>query len=373
MKRFFLFTTFIALLLTNGQAQKNVTALPLDSGVTVKGETFCYMLSTTAFKVTVDVTKTSEIKGYYADQAQALLGLNNVISENKTSYHVSNVNIEPVQVPDEKHAYLVQLSQKQRKANRLTGFSKKKSFASSFSKNVQQYTTYSEQVPNFFKNYSNPSFMEKEDSFVETKIIDGVVTQVPANRTTVVSKSSSQKAQEAADAISKSHKDQYALIAGEQETPYTAETMDAMLQELKQWEENYLSLFIGIVLEDHLEYTFFVIPAAGASSLPIFACSPTEGFTTQNIANNSNTYSLSFQPVYQTAELEQAIKDSQSDKPAKKNGYRFRKAMPVKVALQKQHKNIHEFGIFNMDQFGRIQTLPVRQDKTDIQHFGFVF
>lgn len=373
MKKLLLLGIISCLGLMNLQAQKNVMALPLDSGVTVKGNTVCYMLSTTAFKVTVDVTKVREIKGYYADYAQSLLGLTNVISENKSIYKVNNVTIEPVDVPDEQHAYLVQLSSNQDKSNLQTDLSKKKVFSAALSKDVQQYTTYSEPIPNFFKNYADRTYTEKEDSFVETKIIDGVVTQVPANRTKVVSKSVNQKAQEAADAISKSRKDQYALASGEQETPYPAETLEAMLQELKQWEENYLSLFTGLVLEDQLEYTFFVTPKEGETELPIFACSPTDGFSTDNLAGNRNAYTLTFDPMYKTAQLEQTICDSKATKEPKTTGYRFRKAMPVNVALQYQGKSMHNFGIFNMKQFGRIQTLPAGQDKTDIQNYGFVF
>ena len=64
---------------------------------------------------------------------------------------------------------------------------------------------------------------------MDTKIIDGVVTQVPASHTKTVSKSFESKAREAADAIMKSRKDQYNLVAGEQETPYSREALQTML------------------------------------------------------------------------------------------------------------------------------------------------
>ena len=369
--------TFLVLLTVwacmTAHSQKNVLPLPLDSGTTIKGNTLCYMLPTTALKVTVDITKVREIKGYYAEYAQSLLGLTNVISENKTFCKVNDVRIEPVEVPDFNHAYLVQLSSQQMKDAVLTKTAQKKTMTCALSKEVQPYLTYSEPIPNFFKNYSDLSYSEMEDSFVETKIIDGIVTQVPANRTKIVSKTNSQKAQEAADAISKSRKDQYSLASGEQETPYPAETLEAMLQELRQWEENYLSLFTGLVLEDIVTYTFYVIPEEGATTLPIFSCSQTEGFSTENLANNANAYTLNLKPTFPTDGIEQALTDSKPEKKATKSGYRFRKAMPVAVSLHQGQKSLHDFGIFNMRQFGRIQTLPTGQNKEPIQQFGFIF
>ena len=91
-------------------AQQNVLPLPLDSNTTVKGNTLTYALPTTALKVTVTVAKTQELKGYYADYAQSLLGLSNVITENKTYYALTDVSVIPVDVPDYHNTYLVVLS-----------------------------------------------------------------------------------------------------------------------------------------------------------------------------------------------------------------------------------------------------------------------
>ncbi len=372
MKKY-LILLFTLVLFGLGYAQKSVQKLPIIDGKTVKGTTCCYMLPTTGFKVTVSITKIQEIKGHYADYAEELLGLTDIISENRTLYKVKEVAIEPVQLPDFEQAYLVELSSNQIKANYLTQNSNQRTLTSEFNQGTKWYTIESTPVPNFFKNYADPSYTEMEDAFVETKIIDGVVTQIPANRSRLVSKTSDRKAQEAADAISKSRKDQYNLVAGEQETTYSAEAIALMLDELKQWEENYLSLFTGLTLEDEILYTFYVIPD-GEHSCPLFSFDQTQGISLDNLSGES-VYQLDFKPTMstQSQQLEEMLRSAQHSKTSKASGYRYRCAMPVNVRLSFKGKELHNYGEFNMHQYGRILTLPTGHDTIDLNQIGFLF
>lgn len=97
------------------------------------------------------------------------------------------------------------------------------------------------------------------------------MTQVPANHTKTVSKSFEQKARQAADAIMKSRNDQYMLVAGEQETPYSGDAIAKMLSELKAWENNYMSLFTGVTLRDTVKYVLFITPQTGADDIEMFS------------------------------------------------------------------------------------------------------
>lgn len=350
-------------------AQQNVYKMPVGDNTAIKGQTFCYMLPTTGFQVTLSVTKVREIKGYYADHAESLLGLNNVIQENRTYYKVNEVAVKPVQMPDTTQAYLVQLSKAQAKAGFLEKMISCKRQHPASSNAMQWYTTASTPIPDFFKNYAELSYSEQEDSYLETKIIDGVVTQVPANKTKKVSKTSIQKAQEAADAISKSRKDQYSLVAGEQETPYSEEALSRMLQNLKQWEENYLSLFTGLTLEDEITYTFYVIPDQSLSC-PLFAFDPATGVSFDNLTGN-NVYRLVLGPKANFEPIANEVGSIQAN--SKNNGYRIRSTIPIQVMMTFQGKRIHDFGFFDMSQYGPIQILPAHFDNFDIHKYGFIF
>lgn len=374
MKKFFLLVLVCGGIAVTGQAQQSVYPLPLDSGQSIKGQTFCYMLPSTALKITATITKVREIKGYYAEYAQSLLGLNDIITENRTYNTISNMTLETVQVPDTAHLYLVKLSKNQIRKNQITKITCEKDFLPLPPERIQNYTTKVLPVPDFFKNYSDLSYVEKEDSFVETKIIDGVVTQVPATHTRLVPRSANRKAQEAADAIFKSRKDQYDLIAGEQETPYPEKTLNLMLKELKQWEQDYLSLFKGLILEDEMTYTFYVTPDPKHTRLPLFACDHVEGFSTDvsNAAPNT-VYYIQLVPVYDAGRIQQLLDDSRTNSTGSLSGYRIRRAMPVRISLLLQDEVIFDFGIFNMSQFGSIQTLPLHQDNVKIKKLGFVY
>lgn len=346
------------------KAQKNVLPLPLDSGVAVKGNTFRYALPTTAFKITVKTIKVRELKGYYAEHAQSLLGLTHIISENRTRYRLQQVQVQAIEVPDYKHAYLVELSSEQDKGKLLCSLFNDRLPALP-SDGIVNYTAATDTVPDFFSNYADPSFTQTEAAFVETKIIDGVVTQIPANKTKTVQKTDRQKAQEAADVINKSRQDQYHLASGEQETAYSAEAVKAMIAELKKTEENYLSLFKGLTLEDSQEYTFYVLPGT-ETAVPLFSFSEDNGIS---FADNGKTYRLSLSPVFDLS----VFNTENGGKKAKTSGYRYRSPMPTHIALTCNQDQVHDYGIINVCQFGDIQTLPAGLDNLSIQKIGFVF
>ena len=140
-----------------------------------------------------------------------------------------------------------------------------------------------------------------------------------------------------------------------------------MLQELKQWESNYLSLFTGLTTEDVTEYTFYVIPDRQGTT-PAFAFNADRGLSLENLAYNANTYFVDIQPLFNNLERTPA-----EDTFSKSKGYRYRKAVAAQVALKCNNIKIHDFGVVNMLQLGEIKTLPLHQDRLIIKQIGFSF
>lgn len=367
MKRFLNLGLILVLALStnNISAQRQVYPLPLDSTVKLSSNYFYYYLPTTAIKVDVTVTKVREIKGNYADYAERMLGLTNIISNNRTFYRLKDVNIETVVVPDLDMAFAVEPSSQQLKeqsyAKALVNSQKcndNKSLNST-------YSTTATPLPDFFKNYANVSYTETEDAFVETKIINGVVTQVPANRTRLVNKTAEQKVQEAADRISQIRKDRNSLIAGEQEVPYSAEALQLMISQLNQSENDYLDLFRGIVLEDEMHYYFYVIPNKGQYSMPLFNIDQNEGFKLATDASAA-AYSLRINP-FNMVMLPAKKEDKKSAQ-----GFRVRQPQNVNIDLLHNGETIHQFGIYPMLQWGDVKVLPANLDP-ELEEVGFVF
>ena len=338
--------------------------MPLDSNVKLSANHFYYQMPTTAIKVEVTVTKVREIKGYYADHAEKLLGLTNIISDNRTFYKLKEVRIETKRVPDPKLAFAVEPSSHQLK---------EQVYAKALLKqqNTQNevfeetYNTSATAIPDFFRNYANVSYTETEDNFVETKIINGVVTQVPANRTRLVNKTADQKVQEAADRITQIRKDRNSLIAGEQEVPYSKEALELMISQLNQSENDYLDLFRGIALEDELHYTFYVIPEKDDSTLPLFNLDQNMGFTTVTSAADAN-YSLRLSNASNTQHIQKQELKSEH------KGFRVRHPQAVNIDLMHHGETVHHFGIYQLLQQGEIEALPANLDP-ELEDVGFVF
>ena len=366
MKRLILFSFILALatFTNNAFSQKQVYPLPLDSTIKLSANHFYYQMPTTAIKVNVTVTKVREIKGYYADQAEKLLGLTNIISDNRTFYKLKNVSIETVRVPDTKFAFAVEPSSQQVKEQAYA----KALLKSQAAQNDVFEETYSIQIkgiPDFFQNYANVNYTETEDAFVETKIINGVVTQVPANRTRLVNKSAEQKVQEAADRITQIRKERNSLIAGEQEVAYSKEALELMITQLNQAENDYLDLFRGIVLEDEIHYTLYVIPEKDDTTLPLFSLDQNTGFIATTSVTEAN-YSLLLTPFNKT----KATKHQ--DAKNKNKGFCIRHPQALYIDLQHNYETVHHFGIYQMLQWGEIETLPVNLDP-ELEKVGFVF
>ena len=192
------------------------------------------------------------------------------------------------------------------------------------------------------------------------------MTQVPASHTKTVSKSFESKAREAADAIMKSRKDQYNLVAGEQETPYSGEAIQTMLSELKAWENNYMSLFTGISISDTITYVFYVTPE-GLNPVTAFYFDAAKGFS-QEKGTAAEAYNLVFNRIYKKAVTELV----EINYPL--HGYVTRDAKPVQVSLTHANAKVHDFGILNMHQAGSIQLPPLYSKQVlGVKDFGFIF
>ncbi|MEG1555515.1 MAG: DUF4831 family protein [Bacteroidales bacterium] len=375
MKKTVAFLCFIILII-NVSAQRNVYQLPVETPNVISMDAFYYMLPQTTFKVDITVTKVREIKGYYAEYAEKMLGLTNIISNNKIFYKLKEITLTPITIPDKNQLYVVNLSSDQIKNNFLTSLynhdngmtMQDYAFEPSFSVMVTP-------IPDFFKNYANITYTETEDSFVETKIINGVVTQVPANRTKVVSKSTEQNVQEAADKIVKIRKDRYDVAAGSQEVAYSKEAIEAMIKELNQWERNYLDLFTGIILEDEIHYTTYITPGSSSDQqIPLFSINQGTGLSYQtDPSSNDPIYYLSIHSQINHDAYNDIVANKKENPKTSLNGYRIRKTLPAQLSLLLNNQPIHTFGIYSIFQLGKIETLPTNQDKLEISKFSYIY
>ena len=352
-------------------AQKSVMPLPVDSGFVFGSEYFIYALPQTAFQIDVVVTQNREVKGIYSDYASKLLGLNNIITQNRTSYTLKEVSVIPVIVPDEERVYAVELSPVQKK-NRLLNKLYENQLAASKEAEYPTHGFAAQPIPDFFRFYSDLAYTEQENSYVETQLVDGVVRQVPASRVQKVTKTSEQKAQEAADMIDKIRKDRYALLTGEQEVAYQPEALSRMIDELNELEKNYIGLFAGFTVSDEVHYQVVVTPGQ-VNITPAFSFTPNGGFSSEAAAV-ADTYYLSISPQYSTDPVSAFAKEQKSGKKyVEPSGYRIRRPLPCDVTLNHGHEVVYSIGTCPVYQFGNIEALPAGNDDFDIAKFVVIY
>ena len=360
----------IMLIFFNVFSQKAVYQLPVDLKTTVTNPTFFYTLPKTAFKVDVVVTKTSHIKGLYADFAEKLLGITNYCKENSATFQLKNLMITPFSVPDETLQFVVELSSVQMKNNFLSSLYEKNA-----TQDFQTFSTFEQNnadlLPDFFKNYADVVMQQTYETYTETKIIDGVVTQVPVTQTKTTTKTLAQQAQEAVDCIEKIRKDRYDILSFSQETPLSQEAFEYLVNQLNDLEKQYLELFTGItVLEDSHE-TFVVYPQNSSELQHICSVTPTAGFSTSICKTAAYNYLLKF-ALQTSTEMRANFNETLTSKSKKDFGYWLRKAEPVLITLV--HGDIEEttLGIFHVYQFGLLETLPANLDGFDIGKWAYI-
>ena len=367
MKRIILIVTLFAGFACFGQTQV-FKVEEYTSAQPFKNSSFYYMLPQTTLQLEVTVTKTREIQGCYSAYAEKLLGLSNIITGNKTNYKLKGVDITPLTLSDTTQMYLVELSAKQVKSQFLNQLYKNQGVSIS-QLPTSDFSVTSAKVPDFFKNYANLSYSEMDDAYLETQIINGVVTQVPANKTKVVSKTEAQQAQEAADFIAKIKKDRYDLLIGINEVPYTEGAISSMIEQLNMLEQNYLALFSGFTIVEEEKHIVMITPREINKTFA-FSIDSETGLSPEISLKNEQNYYILLAPQVTNAKHNQivAAKYLLSPKAQKSQnaGYHIRKPQPALVSLMKNEKNVHSFGLYDFFQIGKIDVFPPNWDDFDI-------
>jgi hypothetical protein len=349
-------------------AQKAVYKLPVTSETIIANPTFFYTLPKTAFKVDVVVTKISNIKGIYADFAEKMLGISNYCQENKTSYELKDITLTPFAVPDENLQFVTELSSAQMKNNFLQSL-----YGNNATTLFHTFSTIensnADLLPEFFKNFADVILQQTHETYIETKIIDGVVTQVPVTQTKITTKTLAQQAQEAADNIEKIRNDRYAILNFSQEVTLSKEAFEYLVNQLNELEKKYLELFTGITIFEDFHETFVRYPDHESSLLSVCSVAPSEGFSASMNRTLAHNYYLRCTPQ---ATINFQTNFLQNNKNKSNSGYQVRKAVPVFVSLVNGDSE-KLLGVFPIYQFGVLETLPANLDSFEIHKWGYIY
>jgi hypothetical protein len=369
-KTFSIFLIFSVLF--NVYSQKAVYQLPINSQTAITNPTFFYTLPKTALKVDVVVTKISNLKGLYADFAEKMLGVTNYCTENAVSYQLKKIAVTPFIVPDETLQFVVELSSSQIQNNFLQSLYANNA-VSDFQTTSKLEQSDENILPDFFNNYADVILQQTYETYTETKIIDGVVTQVPVTQTKITTKTLAQQAQEAADFIEKIRNDRYTILSFSQEVTLSKDAFEYLVNQLNELEKKYLELFTGITVFEDTHETFVVYPDSETELLSLCSVTPTAGFSKSMCKTNAYNYYLNCRTQTSAEQQVNFYKTVAAKSKYKQNtGYTIRKAAPVIVSLVQGDRN-ELLGVFPIYQFGLLETLPANLDSFAIGKWGYIY
>lgn len=310
--RFFIIAPFI-FLFSNSFGQ--VKVYPVKSGTNLEDKPgVFYALPQTWIKVDIVVNKTEYLAGPYAEFAGKYLDLEDVSTNNYNEFVISDVKLSTVAKPDPENYYFVELDDKVLKESKSTLVSMAESglvsgingaLPESASKGLTKEMIGEESAyQDLFQYFAETNLYEKSDTVIRKVVVDTISVEKMYLEKRWVEKSSEQKAVEAANKITKIRESRYNLITGYHEIPYEAGAIKYMDQELKNLENEYMSLFTGITIEKKIHYCYIVLPKPDDASgeIPVCIFSERSGVKDLNSAGGARIFVR-----FETAETNQNL------------------------------------------------------------------
>ncbi|MBM3437365.1 MAG: DUF4831 family protein, partial [Bacteroidetes bacterium] len=206
-----------------------------------------------------------------------------------------------------------------------------------------------------FQYSAETNLFEKTDTIITKVVVDTVTIEKKYLDRKWVEKSTEQKAVEAANMVTKIRESRYNLLTGYHEVPYDAGTMSYMDQELKTLENEYLSLFTGIIVEKTLNYSFAVLPENNneSESIPVFVFSERSGIKEPGSAGGEKINLKIEMPVLPSG----MVSINKDREKTTEQGFFYRIPATVNVSLE-INSDLKAHGIFQIAQFGSVTFLP---------------
>jgi hypothetical protein len=227
-----------------------------------------YALPSNILAIDIEVTEIRTMRGPYFEYAEKYMGIQNVPQSNKSEYYISNSDITLTAEPDSNNYYFVfpKCSKKIKNINLtdngiLLSINSKKT---DYYIPVKDKNATSNQQPfptNIFTTLAQNDYIkEKIDTVWKQVKVDTSWVRVPTQKKTIEAISFEDKAKEAAHHIMRLRKRLFKLLSGAYNKLPEINVSDIIIKELRNEEEEYLSLFIGKTYTLKYNYRFLYYP-----------------------------------------------------------------------------------------------------------------
>ena len=265
LKSYFYYAYYAVLILSIGACKPTYNVLHVTTEASSKELGVFYYLPKTTLVIDVEITKTNNIPGPYSFYAEQYLGYTG-IQQKSSVYEIHNIVITDVAEPDPEQLYYIETEKKfsslfELEENGLlrnvnVPSSKEEKLELKQEKDLQKVEGFEKQ-----KLLNLINIREKLDTVYQRQILeDSVVVEKRSINRILVKNSVEQSAREAATKISEIRASKYALISFNEDIAFESGTLNTMLRELNDLENEYFKLFLGYTETEKINYRFYYKP-----------------------------------------------------------------------------------------------------------------
>ncbi len=252
------------------QKTPGLVVTPLSDTVILRSGSLIYALPLTVFRLTFQFERTIELPGPYAEFAEELLGLTNVIAQEDEHWEVRSITVTSHEEVDPSEFYVIEsgsLQQTNALALKKSGLildlnpeSDKPGLTGSDGNefNINDFMTYDLGSDEYFRVQTDTAYRRAriDDQFIRIPYVVEKSTRL----------SPGELAGRAAKRLMELREGKFMVLTGEANVFPQDE---AAIKELNRMEREYSQLFIGKVISETRSFTYQLIPNAEMSGKPL--------------------------------------------------------------------------------------------------------
>lgn len=271
---------------------------------------YLYALPLTTFKIQAEATRKIYKTGPYRHFAKKFLGITEVIEQNSIEWELTSFEISLFPEPDPSHYYMIETKKSELEHSKLqelmdeglimgltqycgTGFGGEQ-FINPKPFETRPFTDLS----------VKRNLVERIDTSYRTVFRDSAFIRIPRYQRELKDKSLEEKAEEAANFIIKIRKRRFKLLAGQYDVFPEGTALETSVRELNALEKEYLSLFMGKLVEEKYTREMYITPSKDDvnQKMLLFRFSSNEGYKPANDTQGEPVY-LGINPLNRTLSL----------------------------------------------------------------------
>jgi hypothetical protein len=223
-----------------------------------------YSLPQTILEVKIDYQRNTFLPGPYRKYSEKLLGITQVINEEKTEWEITGASVIAYSEPDPDQYYSINILKGDFSGEeflKLTSSGLVIDPMGLISSNTLIPAEGTNEIPSLMELNLKKSHREVSDTLYKTVIKDSSFVKVPILRKQKEAKTIDQRAEEAANLIIKIRKRRMKLLDGEYNIFPEGQALEVSVRELNELEKEYLALFTGKVITEKFCHSYFVEPS----------------------------------------------------------------------------------------------------------------